>query len=417
MDTKSTRFFMDKSKLVLVILGLVIYLLSAGVSYAAFSIVRPGLPISNLTNSNPDQKDQSGGKFTIPKNPYANLPKTEECPLNGAMHSKPEKENWDKRRPVGVMVENSTSSRPQSGLSLADVVYEAVAEGGITRFLSVYYCKDAEHLGPIRSARTYYLDWISEYGSSPLYAHVGGANTPGPADALGQIERYGWGGFNDLNQFSVGFPTFGRDPERIPGLALEHTMYSSTQKLWDFAAKKRELTFVEVNEKTGQKVPWNSTFIKWSFKDDAALADRPSNASIEFNFSNTKSSYLNDYLVKWRYDHDSNSYLRENAGKEHRDLNTNQQILAKNVVIQFLTMSVANDGYDEDGHGLHTLYGTKGAGKAKFLIDGKVSDGMWSKKSRLERTRFVDSTGQEVKFNRGLIWIEILPVGQQVTVN
>lgn len=402
-----------------IILGIILYLLSAGISYAAFSYARPGVGTQEVNgpSGNTGSPDGKPGKFTAPKNPYANLPKTEECPLNGKMHSKPERENWNSRRPLGVMVENSTAARPQSGLSLADVVYEAVAEGGITRFLAIYFCQDSEAIGPVRSARTYYLDWISEYGNSPLYSHVGGANTPGPADALGQIERYGWGSYNDMNQFSVGFPTFWRDYERLgKDVATEHTVYTSTKKSWDFAAKKRKLTNVELNDVTGKEVVWDEGFVKWSFKDDANLKERPAKASAEFNFSSTSSSYLSDYSVKWSYDHDSNAYLRNNGGKEHKDINTNQQVLAKNVVVLYMNMSIADDGYSEDGHGSHTLYANKGSGRAKFLVDGKVTDGTWAKKTRVDRTRFFDGSGAEMKLNRGLTWIEILPIGQQVTL-
>lgn len=397
-----------------IILGLALYLLSAGTSYTVFSYLRPGIPFSNLSSS---KQTVNTGKFKVPERKYANLPKTEECPLNGAQYSKPEKDLWDKRRPVGVMIENSKAARPQSGISSADVVYEAIAEGGISRFMAVFYCQDGEIVGPVRSARTYFLDWISEYGSSPLYAHVGGANTPGPADALGQIERYGWGGYNDLNQFSIGFPTYWRDYERLrKDTATEHTVYTASVRLWDFAAKKRKLTNTEIDDHTNKELAWDKGFIKWSFKDDSTIAERPASFSAEFALSQAQSSYAGDYVIKWQYDHDSNSYLRFNGGVEHRDLNTNQQLLAKNVVIVFTTMGIADDGYLEEGHGSHFLYGTKGTGKVKFLLDGKVVDGTWAKKTRVDRTRFFDNIGKELKLNRGLTWIEVLPIGSPVTV-
>lgn len=399
MDTEITQ--MAKEKIFLLATGLVLYLLSAGLSYASFSYFQPGL-VGNKVS----QKEKAG-KFKVPVDKYAGLPRTESCPLNGTLYPKPMRDIWETRRPLGIMVENSRMARPQSGLGQADVIYEAVAEGGITRLLAVYYCQDAETIGPVRSARTYYLDWISEYGEFPLYAHVGGANTPGPADALGQIERYGWAGVNDLNQFSIGFPAFWRDYERLgKDTPTEHTVYSSTAKLWDFAAKKRQITD-----------DWNKNFLPWSFKDDIALADRPGAFSTKFALSNAQASYADDYLVTWKYDRDSNSYLRFNGGVSHQDLNTGQQLLAKNVILAFMSMTVADDGYDEDGHGLHTLYGTKGSGKAKFLLDGKVTDGTWVKKTRLDRTRFYDTNGGEIKFNRGQIWIEVLPQGLAVTLN
>jgi hypothetical protein len=399
-------------KFSILFLGLVLYLLSAGLSYAAFSYYRPG--ISETQTGTPDKS----GQFTVPKEKYAGLPRTESCPLNGTLYPKPQRDIWEQRRPLGIMVENSKAARPQSGLSQADVVYEAVAEGGISRFMAVFLCEDTEVIGPVRSARTYFLDWISEYGSSPLYAHVGGANTSGPADALGQIDNYGWGAYNDLNQFSIGFPTFWRDYERLgKDTPTEHTVYAATDKLWSFAATKRGLTNLEVDDQTGTKLSWDKSFVPWSFKDDAPLAQRPAGGSVEFALSSAQASYAGDYVVRWKYDPASNSYLRFNGGAEHRDLDTNQQLLAKNVAILFMSMTIADDGYSEDGHGLHTLYGTKGSGKAKFLLDGKVVDGTWAKKNRLDRTRFYDKSGAELKLNRGQIWIEILPIGQSMLVS
>jgi hypothetical protein len=333
------------------------------------------------------------------------------------MYSQPEKELWEKRRPLGVMIENSKEARPQSGLSSADIIYEAIAEGGITRLMAVFYCQDADFVGPVRSARTYFLDWISEYADFPLYAHVGGANTPGPADALGQISRYGWEAYNDLNQFSIGFPTFWRDYERLgKETATEHTVYSATAKLWDFAAKKRQLSHVSIDDRTGKEVAWDANFSPWLFKDDVVLSLRPQKFSAEFSLSGVQAAYSGDYTVKWQYDRDSNSYLRFNGGAEHKDLNTNQQLLVKNVVVIFTTVSIADDGYLEENHGQHLLYATQGTGRAKFLLDGKAIDGTWSKKNRTARTQFFDNRGQELKFNRGQIWIEILPIGQPVGI-
>ena len=96
------------------------------------------------------------------------------------------------------------------------------------------------------------------------------------------------------------------------------------------------------------------------------------------------------------------------------DLDTNQQLTAKNIVIQYQAMSIADDGYNEENHGVHTLYADKGFGKAVFLIDGKMTTGTWKKKDRISRTDFFDANGAEVKFTRGTTWIETLPIGQEL---
>ncbi len=389
---------MDKKKKHL-ILGIVIYVASTLVSYIIFAnFITGGGPLVTPVAQPEKGKDE---RVVFDES----LPRTEECPLNGAKYSKQQRQWWEKHRPLGVMIENHQDSRPQSGISYADVIYEAVAEGGITRLLAVYYCQDAGIIGPVRSARTYFLDFISEYGASPLYVHVGGANTPGLADALGQIEEYGWQLYNDLNQFSIGFPAFWRDYERLGRtVATEHTMYSTTDKLWE-VAKKRKL---EAKDEDGNS--WDEDFIKYSFKDDTALDKRRETQSVTFTFWKGYSGYD----VKWDYDKNSNSYLRTTGGQIHKDRDNDKQLSVKNVVVLLMREGRANDGYEGN---LHMIYGTRGAGRAVIFMDGERVDGTWSKKDRTSRLILKDSRGQEIKLNRGLIWFEVLPQGTAIDAN
>jgi hypothetical protein len=330
----------------------------------------------------------------------ATMPRTEECPLNGKMLTTKHKELWEKRRPLGVMIENHKEARPQSGLSSADIIYEAVAEGGITRFLAIYYCEDAKYIGPVRSARMYFLSMLQEYGKNPLYAHVGGANTPGPANALGEIDDLNWSNYNDLNQFAVPFPYYWRDYDRLPDVATEHTMYSSTSKLWDYATKKRSLTNVDENSKS-----WDATFTKWKFKEDDTT--KGTVAKITFDFwANLKS----DFTVDWIYNKTSNAYKRNDGGVPHLDKNTGKQLESKTVVVLFVKESPANDGYE----GGHLLYKTLGMGDALVFMDGKAIEATWSKKTDASRTILTDKNDKEISFNKGQIFFEILPIGNKV---
>lgn len=381
----------------LLITAVIVYIASALGSFILFN--QSGLGGSIAPVAAP--KKTADGKLLFDPN----LPKTEPCPLNGALYSKQQKAWWEKHGPLGVMIENHLEARPQSGLTSADIVYEVIAEGGITRFLAVYYCNDAEFVGPVRSARTYFIDFLSEFGSFPLYAHVGGANTPGPANALGQIEDYGWGGYNDLNQFSIGFPVYLRDYDRLGRtVATEHTVYSSTTKLWDYAEEKRKLTN---EDEEGTK--WNDNFTAYAFKDDVTANARPASQTISYEFWDGHA----DYAVTWTYDKASNTYKRTNGGKPHTDLNNKQQIASKNIVILFMRESRANDGYEGN---LHMLYGTKGTGNAKIFIDGEEIDGTWSKRSRTEHLFIKDNRGQDIKLNRGQIWFSVVSPTTDITV-
>ncbi len=388
----------DKNKNL--IIGIGIYVIAAVASYIIFSgVLGGGMKGGQVATPIALPVTPSGDKVVFD----AKLPKTESCPLNGVKYSKQQEQWWQGHRPLGVMIENSLDARPQSGISSADVVYEAVAEGGITRFLSVFYCQDAGIVGPVRSARTYFLDFISEYADFPLYAHVGGANTPGPADALGQIDTYGWQSYNDLNQFSIGFPTYWRDYERLGHtVATEHTMYSTVDKLWT-VGKTRDLTNVDKKGKS-----WDAGFVPYSFKDDQP-AKSATASTVSFDFSGG----YTDYSVKWSYDAKNNVYLRFNGGQPHLDKDTGKQLAAKNVVVLFMRESNANDGYTNNEH---MLYGTKGTGKAEIFIDGQMTIGTWSKQSRTARLIVHDNTGSEIKFDRGLIWFEILGIAAPVVV-
>lgn len=384
---------MDKKRTTIILATIFVYILSAGISFALFSNA-PG--IKQAFNS-PLPSAKQGGNGTVAFD--QTLPKTESCPLNGTLYSKQQRDWWEKHRPLGVMIENHENARPQSGLSFADVIYEAVAEGGITRFLTIFYCQDGAQIGPIRSARTYFLDFISEYGDYPLYTHVGGANTSGPADALGQLTDYGWTGNNDLNQFSIGFPTFWRDYDRLGHTTeTEHTMYSTTAKLWEFAKKSRNLTNVD---KLGNS--WDTKFVPYTFKDDSPVGERPQNQTVHLEFWNGHGKYF----VDWNYDKALNSYKRNNGGVAHIDKDTDKQLTTKNIAVLFMQESRANDGYEEN---VHLLYKTKGAGKAIVLADGKKIAATWRKDGRTARTLLFDTNGTPIKFTRGKIWFEILPI-------
>lgn len=383
--------------------GLLLYLVSTGVSYAVFGYLNQPASISSPVG----EEKKSGFKVDITG------PKTEACPLNGALFTKEEKKIWEERRPLAVMIENHADSRPQSGLSRADVVYEAVAEGGITRFLAIYYCdavKEEVNLAPVRSSRIYFINWAQEYGDKPMYVHVGGANNfSGSGDtakdvrALEYLQELGWRvrGGNDLDPTYDGqFPVFWRDYERLgKPAATEHTMVSSTEKIWE-EAHKRGLDAIDKKE-----VKWSQSFIPWQFKEEAIQDKRGNVGSLTFDF------WLNapDYTVKWQYNQSDNFYLRFNGSQPQQDHNNNEQIRAKVVVVQFVKERGPVDANK------HIFYTTTGEGKIIVFQDGEKTEGTWKKDKPASRTKFFDSKGKEILLNRGPIWIEILPIGREVS--
>lgn len=375
----------------------IIFILSGMTTFSFFTGEEGGRSFLSPIKYQAPKSENGSGETVVDTEP-----KTEECPLNGQMLSKTQRSIWETQRPLGIMVENHKEARPQSGLSSADIVYEVVAEGGITRFLAIYFCQNAAYVGPVRSARIYFVRFLEGYGQYPLYAHVGGANTDGPADALGYIGELGWSSYNDLNQFSVPFPYFWRDYERLKNVATEHTVYTSTKKLWQYAKDKRELTNVD-----DQGVRWDKGFSPWKFEDDAKAADRGKVIKIDFGFWDNLAS---DFSVVWSYNAKTNSYKRTNGGSPHIDKNTGKQLEAKNIAVMFTKESPANDGYE----GGHLLYKNVGSGDLLFFKNGQAIKGTWSKETEEDNIKFFDNSDKEISIVRGQVFVEVLPIGNKV---
>lgn len=385
-----------------------LYLISAGLSLLVFSYVvaKPGTVETGTKRS----------RINL------SLPKTEECPINGGMFTKEEKNIWDARRPITAVIENHLDSRPQSGLSKADVVYEAVAEGGITRFLAVFYCNviaEEVKIAPVRSARIYYVNLAAGYGADPIFLHQGGANSfcpncPGGVKTRGQVDRtvdayaaldkLGWRNGqhgNDMDGgFNVGFPVVERNQYRLSSTpaAWEHSVVASIDEVYN-EAKKRGFEFKDENGNA-----WNENFTMWKFEDGKASSS-PTAANIKFGFWDGKP----EYDVEWKYDSVSNSYKRFNGGTEQKDWEFDKpQLTASDVVIMF-----AKEKSMVDAEG-HQYYEVIGKGDSLIFKNGEVIEGTWKKVSQLDREVFYDKNGEEIVFARGPVWIEVLPAGNEV---
>lgn len=381
------------------IIALVIYILSAVGSFSVFSALNPVDDTPEADSSLLEEDDETALGSLLNIDPDA--PKDQPCPLSGELFTQTERDAWEQRRPLFVMVENSPDARPQSGLSKADVVFEAVAEGGVTRFGAMYYCAAQRRdvvIAPVRSARSYFVDWASGF-SKPMYAHVGGANIPGPTDALGQIYQYGWQQQNDLNQFSIGYPTFVRNYNRLEGreLATEHTMETSTEKLWEVSAKRGWT----VTDPDGNN--WLEDYDGWSFEDESSEAGTVTQISYPFW------SGYDQFSVSWEYDSGQNRFLRSNGGEPHMDLNNDKQIAAANVIV----IKTTEQGPINELK--HMIYKTTGTGDALIFKNGDVVEANWVKQSRVSELQFTDSRGQAVELARGPIWISVVGLGTEVS--
>lgn len=269
------------------------------------------------------------------------------------------------------MIENAADSQPPANLAKANLVFEAIAEGGITRFVAMYDSdQEISRIGPVRSARTYFLDWASEVNS--LYIHCGGS-----PESLELVKvRPVW----DVNEFAYG-SYFWRDQNR----AAPHNVYTSFSSI----------------DKLMENQQWSvePDYLSWQYKDDLPLEQRPAEQKVFVDFN----SYY--YSIKWEYNQQENNYWRWQAGTWHKDEEATI-IKAKNVVVMHTTSYVIAG---DDKFRRYTK--TVGQGQAVVFTDGQAIEGIWKRDSLETRTRFYNQDGQEIKLNRGTTWVQVLPDG------
>lgn len=350
LPPRAKKFNFDRKKLIIVIGGVVGLLIAILI---IFLIVHkkpaPSKPVATNTAAPAPASTMEASRLTgVPVTPEQN------------------------KRPVrGFMIENSPDARPQSGLTQAEVVFEAVAEGGITRFLALFQINRPDYLGPVRSARPYYLDFLLPF-DAPL-GHAGGS-----PDALAQIKALG---VKDLDQFANAGAY-----QRVSSRFAPHNLYTSMDK---------------IDALMNQKGFTTSTFTSWPRKAEAASA-APTAKSIDFNIS----SFL--YNPHWDYDAATNSYKRSEGGKPHTDEKSGAQISPKVVLALTMGKGLAADR-------LHSTYNTSGSGHLYVFQDGVVTEGTWSKGDHKDPFTFKDAAGQPLKLNPGQTWLSIVDANSKVS--
>lgn len=307
------------------------------------------------------------GVVVTKKPAQAPKPTTEASRLTGVQVA-PE---LNKRPVTGIMIENSPDARPQSGLNDAGVVYEAVAEGGITRFLALFQEAQPSYIGPVRSVRPYYLDFLMPFDAS--IAHVGGA-----PQALADIKSFG---VKDLDQF-YNSAAYTRITQRY----APHNVYTS---------------FANLDALNTSKGFISSSFTGFVRKKEAATP-QPTAKSINFAIS----SLL--YNVHYDYDAATNSYKRSEGGKPHTDEKSGAQLSPKVVIALVMSRGIASDGQ-------HTDYGDVGSGHMYVFQDGTLTEGTWSKADRRAQFSFTDASGKPLQLNPGQTWITLVDNTGSVT--
>lgn len=298
-------------------------------------------------------------------------------PLTGLTVANPDNLN---RRPLMIKVINAPASvRPQSGLMSADLVWEHLLSGGVTRFSAVYYSQDADHVGPIRSLRLVDFELARIYRSLAVYSGV----SQGTLDVLRKdalMSKRAFGGAGPC-------PALCRFPEA--GKPLEHTLYADIGALRQRAVElHRDLTPEPV--------------YGMAFSASPLSQGIPVNG-ITIDYRQTS--------VNWTYDPVTGRWLRSQDGAPHFDQTTSAQISAANVLIledDHIEQPVVSNGY-WGPENYAVAINLMGKGKMALFRDGQYLDGEWRRTQREDPLTYFDLQGNTLPFKPGNTFIQLVP--------
>lgn len=275
---------------------------------------------------------------------------------------------------VAVMIDNSPDVQRQAGLFEARVVYEAPVEGGITRYMALFdRAVSTTLVGPIRSARDYYLDWVEEYGN-PLYMHVGGS-----PEALNRLKNVD---FFDANEFRWG-SYFIRSPDH----SAPHNTFTGSEKWFDLMRTHGQAILRE---------SWDG----WKFGTI--------NTTTSSTLRQIVVPYATDYKVVWNFNVTSGTY--ERSINKNLDIDyLGRTIAAQNIIIQFVQTKIVDDVGRKE-------IATVGSGDALVIRQGILTRGTWKKETKISRTRFYDSNTNEIVLTPGSTWIQVVPQGTALEI-
>lgn len=275
---------------------------------------------------------------------------------------------------MAVMIDNHSDARPHAGIAKALLVFEAEVEGSATRLMAVFAKgQGVKEIGPVRSARPYFIDWARELGA--LYTHVGGS-----PDALVKIQKEK---IPDMNEFYNGKYFWRGNDKGAP-----HNVYTSSANLENY-----------ITDKDISRIP----LIAWNFKDDLPESELATSSVIQIAYR------IAGDEVEWRFDKSNNDYERYVGGEPYLDKD-GTKVTAKNIAI------LVAEAHELDEK-LRLEMDTIGSGVATICQDGFCKEGSWTKKHAGERTRFFTSEGKEIAFNRGPTWIQAVRPSITVTID
>lgn len=282
-------------------------------------------------------------------------------------------------RPIAVMIDNHNLAWPQAGLNDAYLVYEAIVEGGETRLMALFKGVNVDKIGPVRSARHYFLDYVME--NDAIYAHFGWS-----PQAQSDISEFR---INNINGITESESTFWRVRDKYP----PHNAVTSTQALLKVAQAK------------GYKTTSEKESVLNYVTDDVKLENGQSATKVTIPHSTLQT-------VKYEYDEQNKVYKRYARKKAQIDWDTGNSITTKNIIITLCDNYTLNDGEDKGRQGLKNI----GTFNGYYITNGKAIKIKCIKESRNLQTRYEDLEGNEINVNDGNTWINICPTDAKIEI-
>ena len=285
------------------------------------------------------------------------------------------------RLPIAVLIDDNQVARPQSGFNGASIVYQAPADGGETRYMMVFQEGDSPQIGPVRSARFYFVQWASEVGAA--LAHYGG-------DAKSRYFIRLWEKTRITNVDALG--KGGKAFHRISSRTAPHNGYTSTAAVRAMAAKLGGPTSVPAG------------LVLRLFADPAPTSSLPASQHIVVPYRTGR--------IDYRFDPATDLYRRYTDGKLQVDPADRKMVTTRNVVVMF--MKYTTDTKIEPGHS-RPVIGNIGSGRAIVFEEGRHIEGTWSKAKDASPTLLFDANGQQIPLITGRTFFQIVPLGTRIS--
>ena len=296
-----------------------------------------------------------------------------------------------KDRPIAVMVDNNVNAQPQAAINSAYIVYEIIVEGNETRLMPVFKGVDDDTVvGPIRSVRHYYLDYMKE--NDAICSHLG--QSP---QAESDIKTYKMDDINGQVYDTGKARTSTSQFWRVSHKKAPHNAYTSIGSLKAIAKKQG----YKLTSNTDSVLNYTSKEVDLSKLENKKVAN------------DVVIPYASNHKVEYKYDETTKRYTRYSKGKLQKDENTGENITTKNIIVTFVYNYELDDG---EGKGRQTL---NNVGKANgyYITNGYATKIMCQKDSRTDQTKYTDDFGNEIDVNDGNTFINICPVNADVVIN